>query len=135
MLFVPTLRRRAGWTLLETITAVTALGTLLSAAMLVYSSYRARAYQRLCHAQQRSLQKQVDSLGPVNLDVPMVEIVVQLVNAGSLQGTVAPDGRTVQGIRLTDPGGGEGSYRNYYLMPGSRMVGCRTHRSAFLEEP
>lgn len=125
-------RSRGGFTLLEVLTAVTTVSVLLAVATYAYSEYRERAHRRLCHSQQRTLQKQIESLGAVPLDVPMSDIFAQLVQAGTLTAAASAPGAAVT-VNLQDPGYGPGSADHYHIMLGSRMVGCYVHESPFVE--
>lgn len=127
-------RYRRGVTILEIAAGVLILTLLTSIVAYAYLNIKERAYTRLCHAQQRSLQKQIDSLGPINLDVPIEVLLGQLVTAGLLQGTLGPDGKSLASLKLTDPGMGDGSYGNFLLLPGSRLMSCDVHSSAFLAD-
>ena len=42
-----------------------------------------------------------------------------------------PDSIGISVGNFTDPGFGPNSFRNYMVMPGSKMVGCKNHGSPF----
>jgi len=123
-----------GFSVLETIFVLLTLSVFLGLAMVAYLKYQERIYLRLCFGQQRTLQGQIESMQTIDLDVPMDEVYAQLVKGGLLSGTLAGE-RSVETVKLNDPGSGDRSYGNYLLMPGSKMVGCRVHGSPYAEEP
>lgn len=96
-----------------------------------------RRQVRECWASQRKLQVMIDNLGSANVDATMDDIFGRLVGAGSISGQMGRNGAgapVVLGLEIEDPGGGKGSFSNYVLMAGSRMVGCAVHGSVFLGE-
>lgn len=115
-------RARGGWSALETMTVLAGLCAFLAIAMFGYFRYQERVHVRLCHSQQRQLQGQLETIPSPDLDCSIEELFDQLRRAGLLSNQPA------------DPGSGEGSYKNYQLMAGSRMFGCKIHGSPFAEE-
>lgn len=115
-------RARGGWSALETMTVLAGLCVFLGLAMFAYFRYQDRVHVRLCHSQQRQLQGQLETIPSPELDCTIEELFDQLKRAGLLSN------------QPSDPGAGDGSYRNYLLMPGSHMFGCRNHGSPFSEE-
>lgn len=123
-------RSRGGWSALETVTVVTCLAVFLGVATVVYQKHQDTVYQRICYQQQRSLQGQIESLPAADVDVSVDALFAQLVNGGLLAGR-ASGPTSVESVQLADPGYGPDSFRNYMVMPGSKMVGCRNHGSPF----
>lgn len=102
-----------------------------------WEAWGQRRRVRDCFGMQRKLQVMIDNLGSANVDAPMDDIYGRLVAAGLVVGQVGRNGAgmpVVIALDLEDPGGGKGSFGNYVLMAGSRMVGCTIHGSVFLGE-
>lgn len=125
-------RRRGGYSALEIVTVMVSLATFLGIASMVYSKHQETVYQRICHQQQRTLQGAIESLPSADVDVPVDQLFAQLVAARLVDGTLAGP-TAIDEVKLTDPGFGPNSFRNYLVMPGSKMVGCRNHGSPFSE--
>lgn len=127
-------RSRGGWSAVETSFVIVGLAVLIAIASFAFIHYQERAHVKLCFTQQRNLQGLIENLSAPELDVSIDELYVQLIRAGLLPGVVVND-FTVDTVQLNDPGGGPASFRNYLLMPGSRMVGCVNHGSLFADDP
>lgn len=125
-------RSRGGWSALETVIVIVCLATFLAVASIVYQKHQDTVYQRICFQQQRNIQGQIESLPAGDVDVPVDQLFAQLVSAGLMPGQLAGP-TAVDSVQLTDPGFGPNSFRNYMVMPGSKMVGCKNHGSPFSE--
>ena len=125
-------RARGGWSALETVTVLVCLATFLAIATICYQKRQEVVYQRICHQQQRTIQGAIESLPAADVDVPVDQLFAQLVSARLVDGTLSGP-TSVDEVKLTDPGYGPNSFRNYMVMPGSKMVGCRNHGSPFSE--
>lgn len=113
-------RRRQGLTSPELLFVVLLLAVLLGLARHAYLAYHARALTRLCHEQQKRLQKSIGALGISNLDVDLPPLLARVASELSTSGDVV------------DPGFASGSGDHYVLMAGSLKVGCIVHGSPFL---
>ena len=133
---------RRGWTVLETMVAVIGLSMFLAIAAVAYTRYQEKVYRRLCHNQQRTLQGMIETLpafDPTGLAGDPVaarkEMFAQLVKAGLLGGTLSGDEKSVESVKIKDPGWGDDSYLSYYILPDPvYMIACDHHDSAFVEE-
>ena len=114
---------------------VAAVLCLLGFGQAGWESWVQHRQARECFGAQRKLQVMIDNLGSANVDATMDEIFGRLVAAGSVVGQMgrsATGAPVVISLELEDPGGGKGSFSNYVLMAGSRMVGCSVHGSVFV---
>jgi hypothetical protein len=118
---------------LEIMTVLAGLSLFLGLAMFAYSRYQGNVHLRLCHKQQRELQGQLETIPSPELDCSIEELFAQLVKSGLLAGKLSGD-RSVETVQANDPGAGPDSFRNYLLMPGTKMFGCRVHGSPYAEE-
>lgn len=113
-------RRRQGFSATELIFVCLILVVLLGVARQAYSSYQDRALVRLCHDQQRRLQRGIGGLGVSNLDVDLQPLLARV------------DSEFSTGRTLIDPGFDKGSGDHYVMMAGSLKLGCTIHGSPFL---
>lgn len=114
-----------------------ALVALVGIGQAGWDAWILRRQVKECFSAQRRLQTMIDNLGSANVDAGMDDIFGRLVAAGSLSGQMgrnAAGAPVVLTLELEDPGGGKGSFSNYVLMAGSRMVGCAVHGSVFIGE-
>jgi hypothetical protein len=116
------------------VVVVVCLATFLAIATMAYHRHQDTVYQRICWQQQRMLQGAIESLPSFDPDAGDIDAVfAQLVAGNQLPGVLSGP-LTVTSVQISDPGHGPNSFRNYMLLPGSKMVGCHNHLSPFAEE-
>ena len=130
MAHVKTQKRRA-FTLLELTTVMVILATLVAIAAYAYRKYKERSDAKICYTQQRTIQGLINSSPtPINVDLSIDQVFAQLVVNRQIKGTLNSD-NSLKSVLVTDPNGGDTSWRNYVITPGTKQIACKIHGSAF----
>ena len=111
---------RRGWSLIELLLAFSVLLVIAGLAWYGYETSRRHAVVRLCHEQQRRLQRSIDGLGVTDLDTDVDVLVARAARELGGESTVV------------DPGFPPGTPSHYVVMAGSLKLGCTVHGSPFL---